>query len=157
LRASASAASSGSRLGRGGAGDADCEQHPIVAAQGTWGFAQRPLVERATPCDVKYWQPFIAPRFRRARERALCARDRGVGFLDAGLLELGDRLLGRRVEDLATAGLATLEQSLSLVAGDDLIEQALFDTAVVQVVVDDLVAERRTRNTSLLECADRIA
>ena len=33
------------------------------------------------------------------RERRLRAGDGGVGLLDPGLLELGDRLLGRRVED----------------------------------------------------------
>ena len=39
---------------------------------------------------------YSAPR----RERRLRARDCGVGLLDARLLELGDRLLGRRVNDL---------------------------------------------------------
>src|SRR5437764_2351682 len=39
-------------------------------------------------------------------------------------------------------GLATLVQALALVAGDDLVEQALLCPRVVQIVVDDVVAER---------------
>src|SRR5207245_4509026 len=34
------------------------------------------------------------------RERGLRARDRGVGLVDSGRVELGDRLLGRGVNDL---------------------------------------------------------
>ncbi len=46
-------------------------------------------------------------------------------------------------------GLATFEESLPLVAGDDAIEQLLLGAPVVQVVVDDVVAERGSRKRSL--------
>src|SRR3954464_14498196 len=52
---------------------------------------------------------------------------------------------------------ATLEQPLALVAGDDLVEQPLLRARVVEVVVDDVVAERAPRERSLLERRDRLA
>ena len=55
------------------------------------------LDERREPAQ----QPRAVGRRDRppGRERRLRAGDGGVGLLDAGLLELGDRLLGRGVED----------------------------------------------------------
>src|SRR6266540_1855554 len=54
-------------------------------------------------------------------------------------------------------GLATLVQTLALVAGDGLVEQPLLRPRVVQVVVDDVVAERRTGHAAAFECVDRLA
>src|SRR5687767_4371730 len=53
--------------------------------------------------------------------------------------------------------LPALEEPLALVAGDDLVEEALLGARVVQVVVDDVVAERRARHRPLLERRDRLA
>src|SRR5919198_3540893 len=53
--------------------------------------------------------------------------------------------------------LTTLEKSLPLVAGHRLIEQPLFSSGVVEVVVDDLVAERRPCHGRALELVDRLA
>src|SRR3954452_12583301 len=53
--------------------------------------------------------------------------------------------------------LPTLEQSLALVAGDDAVEELLLGARVVEVVVDDVVAERRPRDLALLERGDRLA
>src|SRR5579862_6028022 len=58
---------------------------------------------------------------------------------------------------MPTTGLATLEHPLPLVRRDDLVEEALLGARVVQVVVDDLVAEERARDRSLLERRGRVA
>src|SRR5947209_8068019 len=58
---------------------------------------------------------------------------------------------------IPTRGLATLEHPLALVARHDLIEQLLLRPRVVEVVVDDLVAEQPACSCSLLELDDRIA
>ena len=54
------------------------------------------------------------------------------------------------------SGLATLEQPLSFVTRHDLVEQTLFGARVVQVVVDDVVAQRRTGDRPALERLDRL-
>ena len=55
------------------------------------------LDERREPAQQP---PSIGRRNRSpGRERGLRAGDGGIGLLDPRLLELGDRLLGRRVED----------------------------------------------------------
>src|SRR5918994_7433584 len=54
-------------------------------------------------------------------------------------------------------GLATLEQSLPFVARHDLVEDPLLGVRVVEVVVDDVVAERAAGEGALLERADRLA
>src|SRR5256885_8704553 len=54
-------------------------------------------------------------------------------------------------------GLATLVQPLAFVARDDLVEQALLRTRVVEVMVDDVFAERRAGHRSLLERVGRLA
>src|SRR5262245_54736339 len=51
---------------------------------------------------------------------------------------------------------ATLEHPRALVAGDDLVEEALLRARVVEVVVDDLVAEEPARDVATLELADRV-
>src|SRR5581483_4253463 len=56
-----------------------------------------------------------------------------------------------------TTGLATLEHPLALVARHRLIEQTLLVARVVQVVVDDLVAEETARDVPALEPVDRVA
>src|SRR5688500_17218140 len=48
-------------------------------------------------------------------------------------------------------GLASLEEALPLVAGDGLVKEPLLRLRVVQVVVDDLVAERLTCHRTSLE------
>src|SRR5947209_8800484 len=58
---------------------------------------------------------------------------------------------------IPTAGLATLEHPLPLIAGHRLVEQPLLGARVVQVVVDDLVAEKLARDRALLEARDRLA
>src|SRR5438874_5900453 len=58
---------------------------------------------------------------------------------------------------MPTIGLATFEESLPFPAGDDLVEEPLLGAAVVQVVLDDLVAERGARDVPLLERRDRLA
>jgi hypothetical protein len=52
--------------------------------------------------------------------------------------------------------LAALEESLALVAGDDRVEQPLLGARVVEVVVDDVVAERCPRHRARLERLDRV-
>src|SRR5436309_15353785 len=54
-------------------------------------------------------------------------------------------------------GLATLEKLLSFIAGDGLVEQTLLGPAVVEVVVDDLVAEGISRERPFLQRRDRFA
>src|ERR1700761_6968763 len=54
-------------------------------------------------------------------------------------------------------GLATLVQTLALPAGDRLVEEPLLGAAVVQIVVDDLVAERAAGERAFLQGADRVA
>ena len=57
---------------------------------------------------------------------------------------------------IPTTGLATLEHPLPLVACHGLVEQLLLGARVVEVMVDDLVAEQRARDRgelSLLEAA----
>src|SRR5579862_1163738 len=58
---------------------------------------------------------------------------------------------------MPTSGLATFEEPLALPRGDDAVEQALLRAAVVQIVIDDVVAERRTRDRTGLERRDRVA
>src|ERR1051326_6494029 len=58
---------------------------------------------------------------------------------------------------IPTTGLATLEHPLPLVARHGLVEQLLLGARVVEVMVDDLVAEQRARNRALLEARDRLA
>src|SRR5207248_9491469 len=58
---------------------------------------------------------------------------------------------------IPTTGLATLEHPLPLVARHRLVEQLLLGACVVQVMVDDLVAEHRARDRALLEACDRLA
>src|SRR5262249_3615416 len=53
-------------------------------------------------------------------------------------------------------GSATLEHPLALVTGDDLVEEPLLRPCVVEVVVDDLVAEDPVRHRPALERRDRI-
>src|SRR6266540_6707333 len=52
--------------------------------------------------------------------------------------------------------LATLEQPLALITGNDLIEKTLLHAPVVQVMVDDLIAERPPRNAALLHLIYRL-
>ena len=52
------------------------------------------------------------------------------------------------------SGLAALEEPLPLVARDDLVKEPLLGTRVVQVVVDDLVAECLARHGTRLERLD---
>src|ERR1043166_8170074 len=52
---------------------------------------------------------------------------------------------------------ATLEHPLALVARDDLVEEALLGARVVEVVVDDLVAEKPARDLATLELPGRVA
>src|SRR5918992_1519679 len=54
-------------------------------------------------------------------------------------------------------GLPTLEEPFALVAGDDTVEDCLLRSCVVQVVVDDVIAERSTRDRSRLERGYRFA
>src|SRR5579864_5672352 len=56
-----------------------------------------------------------------------------------------------------TRGLATLEHPLPLVARDRLVEEPLLRPRVVQVMLDDLVAEQRARDRPALEPLDRVA
>src|SRR3989440_5134479 len=58
---------------------------------------------------------------------------------------------------IPTTGLATLEHPLPLVARHGLVEQLLLGARVVEVMVDDLVAEQRARDRALLEARDRLA
>src|SRR5258708_18729192 len=58
---------------------------------------------------------------------------------------------------MPTTGLATLEHPLPLVLRYDLVEQALLGARVVQVVVDHLVAEQRSRNGPAFQARDRLA
>src|SRR5260221_1905295 len=58
---------------------------------------------------------------------------------------------------MPTKGLATFEHPLALVARHGLVEETLLGTRVVQVVVDDLVAEQRACNRAALEPRDRVA
>ena len=53
--------------------------------------------------------------------------------------------------------LAAFIHALALVAGDRLVEEALLRARVVQVVVDDVVAEGGARHRPLLERRDRLA
>src|SRR5437763_5718868 len=56
---------------------------------------------------------------------------------------------------MPTTGLATFEEAFTLVTRHDLIVEPLLGVTVVQVVVDDLVAERRARHRPFLERRDR--
>src|SRR5829696_4993135 len=51
----------------------------------------------------------------------------------------------------------TLEHALALVARDDLVEHSLLRPRVIQIVIDDLVAERGPCDRALLERLDRLA
>src|SRR5436309_10016330 len=54
------------------------------------------------------------------------------------------------------SSLPTLEQPLPLIAGNYLVEQGLLGARVVQVVVDDVVAERLAGHPALLEARDGV-
>src|SRR5438067_7581065 len=58
---------------------------------------------------------------------------------------------------IPTTGLATLEHPLPLVAGHDLVEEPLLGPRVVQVVVDDLVAQSGPGHRTRLQRRDRLA
>src|SRR5258708_23090966 len=58
---------------------------------------------------------------------------------------------------IPTTGLATFEHPLPLVARDHLVEQTLLRARVVEVVIDDLVAEELPGDRPLLERRDRVA
>src|ERR1700730_8343452 len=51
---------------------------------------------------------------------------------------------------------SALEEPLALVAGHRLVEELLLGARVVEVVVDDVVAERRSRDLAVLKLADRL-
>src|SRR5436853_4187808 len=55
------------------------------------------------------------------------------------------------IPTIGRSALPTFEQPLPLVAGDDLVEEPLLDASVVDVMVDNRVAERRARNRPFLE------
>src|SRR5262245_38046586 len=75
----------------------------------------------------------------------------------AGRFHAPQRTSGSAYVVIPISGLATLEHPLALVAGDDLVEEPLLRARVVQVVVDDLVAERGARHRSRLERGRRLA
>src|SRR5689334_24563973 len=54
-------------------------------------------------------------------------------------------------------GLATLEHPAALVIGHGLVEEPLLRPSVVQVVIDDLVAEDLPRGAAALEPVGRVA
>src|SRR5438270_11727617 len=56
---------------------------------------------------------------------------------------------------IPTSGLATFEHPLPLVARHGLVEEALLGTGVVEVVVDNLVAEQAPRDGAAFEARDR--
>src|SRR5690348_11569294 len=58
---------------------------------------------------------------------------------------------------IPTTGLATFEHPLPLVARHGLVEQLLLGPRVIEVVVDDVVAEDFPRDAALLEPRDRLA
>src|SRR4051794_6559770 len=58
---------------------------------------------------------------------------------------------------MPTTGLATLEQPLAFPARHRRVEEPLLDARVVQVVLDDVVAEYVTRHRAHLERGDRLA
>src|SRR5918911_2555666 len=68
-----------------------------------------------------------------------------------------DQLASSTYVVMPISGLATLEHPLPLVARHDLVEEPLLRAGVVQVVVDDLVAERGPRDRAGLERRDRLA
>src|ERR671923_2158481 len=53
--------------------------------------------------------------------------------------------------------LASLEEPLSFVAGDRLVKEPLFRPRVIQIVVDDVVAEGLTCHRTALELLDRLS
>src|SRR5262245_59890676 len=57
----------------------------------------------------------------------------------------------------AATGSGALEVALSFPVGDVAIEEPLLGTRVVEVVVDDLVAERGARHRAMLQRGDRVA
>src|SRR3954471_12538199 len=58
---------------------------------------------------------------------------------------------------MPTRGLATLEHPLALIGRHDRVEEPLLGASVVQVVIDDLVAEQMARERPVLEPVDRVA
>src|SRR4051794_15666767 len=64
---------------------------------------------------------------------------------------------GTRYVVMPTTGLPTLVQPLPFPVRDHAVERRLLGPRVVQVVVDHVVAERGTRDRSLLETRDRLA
>src|SRR5262249_39047073 len=57
---------------------------------------------------------------------------------------------------IPTTGLTTFEQPLTLVARHHFIVETLLGPAVVQVVIDDLVTERRASHRPAVERVDRL-
>src|SRR3954465_1914371 len=64
---------------------------------------------------------------------------------------------GVRYVVIPTKGLPTLEEPLALPVGDDGVEELLLDARVVQVMVDDLIAERGTCHATFLQRGRRLA
>src|SRR5438445_8480764 len=58
---------------------------------------------------------------------------------------------------MPTTGLATLEHPLPLIGGHDLVEEPLLGARIVQVMVDDLVAQQRARDHAALEARNCLA
>src|ERR687891_648882 len=75
----------------------------------------------------------------------------------AGSSQAPQRTPGSAYDVIPMRGLATLEHPLALVAGHDLVEEALLGTSVVEVVLDDVVPERSSRHRPALERVDRLA
>src|SRR5919106_190489 len=74
----------------------------------------------------------------------------------AGSSQAPQRTPGSAYDVIPMRGLATLEHPLALVAGDPLVEQALFGTRVVEVMVDDVVSEGGSGHRPPLERVDRL-
>src|ERR687891_2705220 len=74
----------------------------------------------------------------------------------AGSSQAPQRTPGSAYDVIPMRGLATLEHPLALVAGDHLVEEALLGTGVVEVMVDDVLAERGAGHRSALERVDRL-
>src|SRR5438132_3720917 len=92
-----------------------------------------------------------------ARQPGNAARARATVASVSSMPTCSSSTIGSSVAGLTTAKLATLEEPLPLVAGDDLVEQPLLRAPVVEVVVDDLVAERRTCHRPRLQRRDGLA
>jgi hypothetical protein len=53
---------------------------------------------------------------------------------------------------MPTTGLSTLEEPLALVAGDDTVKECLLGAGVIQIVVDDVVAESAPGDNARMRC-----